>query len=140
MTLPAAPLHLVPVALLLLVSQAVLAADYLNFRFALLTELPSLSAVFDEGARWVGWAWAAAVWAGAGGAVLLAMRDGGAVVVLFLSAAAALASVTGAALTGHATLIDFLGVPWPAVSALIVAFPFLGWAYARALRTRALLR
>jgi hypothetical protein len=116
MTLPAAPLHLVPVALLLLVSQAVLAADYLNFRFALLTELPSLSAVFDEGARWVGWAWAAAVWAGAAGAVLLAMRDGGAVVVLFLSAAAALAS-SGAALTDHAPLIDFLGVPWPAVAA-----------------------
>ncbi len=140
MTLPAAPVHLVPVALLLLLTQAALAADYVNFRLALLTEMPSLAALFDEGARWLPWAWAVAVWAGAGGAVLLLMRDGGAVVMLFGSAVAALASVTGATLTGHGTLIDFLGVPWPAASAMIVGFPLLGWAYARGLRTRALLR
>ena len=140
MTLPAAPAGFLPITALVLLVQGALVADYLNLRLALGFDLPSLVAVFDEGAVWVGWAWALAIWAGFGGAVLLALRDGGAPVVLFLSALAALVCVLGAALTDHAPLVDFLGVPWPVMAALVVGVPGLGWIYARALRKRTLLR
>jgi hypothetical protein len=140
MTLPVAPFTFVPVVFVLILFQGALAVDYLNQRLALGFDLPSLAAVFEEGARWVGWAWATAVWAGIAGAALLAWRDGGAVLVLFVAALAALLCILGAAFTDHAPLVDFLGVPWPAVAAALFGVPFLGWTYARSLRKRALLR
>jgi len=139
MTVPAAPASFLLVTGLVLGVQGVLVADYLNLRLALVAGFPSLAAVFDEGAVWLGWAWALAVWAGFGGGVLLALRDGGAPVVLFLSALAALVCLLGAALTDHAPLVDFLGVPWPLVAALVITVPGLGWLHARSLRKRGLL-
>ena len=116
---PRAPASLVPLALLLLIFHGLLGADYVIERFALGGESwPGLMRLLPLGALWLQVVWALGVWLGVAAAFFLTIRDNASVLI-----AAVL----------YTAQIPTLVVPVPALLAVLVIVPLLGWIYARAL-------
>lgn len=127
---PRAPASLVPLALLLLIFHGLLGADYVIERFALGGESwPGLMRLLPLDALWLKVVWALGVWLGVAAAFFLTIRDNASVLLFF---AATLAMVVIAAVLFSAQ-IPTLVVPVPALLAVLVIMPLLGWIYARAL-------
>lgn len=136
-SLPPAPPLALPVSLLLLVWQGLLAADYAITRFELgAPGWPVLMASLPLDALWLRVVWALGVWLGLGAAFFLMIRDNAAV-QLFFAAAASFGALAVGLLMGAPPVIF---VPLPALLALLVLVPLAGWLYARRLNQRGLLR
>lgn len=130
---PLPPVPFLPViAALLVIWHLALAADYLNARFLMDATLPGLTAALALPQLWATVGWGLAVWLGLAGALFLAFRDDAGVLILFAAAVGAALGAAGDVLAqGQGAL---LGLPRPAVLAVLVAVPLAGWIYARARR------
>ena len=134
---PLRPAHLSAVALILILWHGVLAADYLNERFALVADMPGVMALFPIGPLWAEVAWALGVWLGLAGALFLLFRDDAAVLLMFGAAVAMLAAM--GALWSMLTPEALLAWPLAALIPPLVLLPLAGWLYARGLKRRGLL-
>jgi len=136
-TSSARPWHLVPIALVLLLWHGALTADYVNARFDLMADAPSLMAALPLETLWSRVAWAMAVWLGLAGAVFLLFGDDAAVLLIFAATVAMFVALAGIVLAGPPA--NVWGQPWWAVAVAFAFVPLLGWFYARTLkRNRAL--
>ena len=129
-----APAHLMPVAALLLLWQALMAADSVVTRFALgQVDWPQIMANLPLDALWLKVAWSLAVWLGFAAAFFLLIRDNASVLLFFASGAAGLALAGGLILAGASAPALPLHEPLSLLLAALVVVPFLAWLYARAL-------
>lgn len=130
---PLPPVPFLPViAALLVLWHLALAADYLNARFLLVEGAPALTAALALPQLWATVGWGLAVWLGLAGALFLMFRDDAGVLILFAAAVGAVLGAAGDVRAAGAGAI--LGLPRPAVLAVLVAVPLAGWIYARARR------
>lgn len=135
-----APAHLTPVALVLLLWQGLLAADYIVTRFVLgQPGWPQIMANLPLDTLWMRVCWALAVWLGFAAAFFLTIRDNASVLLFFAAAVAAGAVAVGLTLAGATAPGLPLSVPLNLLLAVQILVPLLGWLYARALNRTAVL-
>lgn len=128
-----APTLMLPLALVLLLWHAALAADYAIARFALdLPGWPAVLPALPAGPVWLTVAWAMAVWLGLIAAIFLMLRDDASVLLFFSAFVAQIVATVGLRSAEGA----IMGLPIYLVTALCAVPPLVGWLYARALNRR----
>jgi hypothetical protein len=131
-----APSHLLPVALVLLIWNGLLGADYAITRFDLgQPDWPALMAAMPLDALWLKVAWALGTWLGFAAAFFLALRDNASVLLFFASAVAFIAAAAGT----YAIPAAGVALPLTPILAALVLVPLLGWLYARTQNRRGVL-
>lgn len=137
MIVSARPWHLLPIALVLVLWHGALSLDYLNARFDLTADLPSLMAALALETLWAKVAWAMAVWLGLAGALFLLFGDDAAVLLIFTATVAMLVALAG--VVGAGQPAQLWGIPWWGLAGALALVPLAGWLYARMLKRHGML-
>jgi len=125
-----APAALTVLALVTTLAFGALAGDYLNLRFDLRPDLPSIAMAADLSQVWARVGWLLAIWLGLAGALCLWVREDAAVLIFFGAAVGALVALAGLA-RPPGGLPEMSGL---ALVGGVAALAVLAWIWARALR------